>query len=248
MSLTFNLKYLYRALKYRYRNDKDELNYIVSNLDSGMSAIDVGAHKGGYLYWMSKSVGKQGKIFAFEPQPKLHQYLSDAIREFPLKNVELTHGGVSSSEGSLDLFVPSADGKTSPGATLEKREDTEGYSINVPVYQLDTLMKDRSFKVGLIKVDVEGHELEVFKGALELIKKDRPKIIFECEVRHLGSLPIQSVFSYLEDLGYRGSFFLNGSRKPLEVFRPEIHQQTDEDKEIIDKKNYANNFVFEYNL
>ncbi len=243
------IKFIYRALKYRYKDDAPELKYIIDNIQPGDSALDIGAHKGGYLHWVRKRVGSRGSVTAFEPQPTLYSYLSNAIEAYGYKNVRLHHAGVSSEEGSMQLFIPKAEGLTSPGATFEQRDDTtNGHFITVPVLQLDKLLANRERPINFIKMDVEGHELEVFRGASEILNNDRPKLIFECENRHLNSIKVEDVFEYLTGLNYKGYFFLNGKLTPIEQFNANQHQAIDDKLEIVDKKNYANNFVFEPNM
>lgn len=245
MTLFEKLKFLYRAYKYRYKNDKEELSYIATQLKKGMIALDIGSHKGGYLYWMSKGVGKSGQVIAFEPQPKLYDYLNIVIGNYPLKNVELHHAGLSSKEGEFELYVPKEEGKTSPGATFEQRTDGKGHSVKVKALVLDELLADRTKSIDLIKLDVEGHELEVFKGAHELLKTDQPKLIFECEKRHLNDKSVKDVFDYLHSMGYNGKFFWQGQLVDIKNFDEDIHQRITESGEIVDKSSYANNFVFE---
>ncbi|WP_420385727.1 FkbM family methyltransferase [Roseivirga sp.] len=239
-------KFLYRALKYRFVEDKAELDYITQSVNPGDFVLDIGAHKGGYLHWLRKSVGDQGQIVAFEPQPSLYNYIKEAIAAYGYQNITLHHAGVSSQKGKLNLFIPKAEGLTSPGATFEDRPHVEGgHSIEVPVLQIDEVLEGRSEKVSLIKIDVEGHELEVFKGAEALLKTDQPKLIFECENRHLNHMKVEDVFNYLKQLNYKGYFFNKGKRVAIEEFDANQHQAIDEGKEIINKKAYCNNFVFE---
>ena len=238
-------KFLYRAYKYRYKDDIGELKYIVNAIKAGDFALDIGAHKGGYLHWIRKAVGKNGQVVAFEPQPTLYEYLKQMIATYRLSHVTLHHAGLSSKEGELKLFIPKAEGLTSPGATFEKRADTSrGHFIKVPVLQLDKTLHNRKAPINFLKIDVEGHELEVFKGAEEILKKDRPKMIFECENRHLNQGTVKDVFSYLENLNYQGYFFWMGQLRPLSEFDMKKHQAI-EGSQIVNKKAYANNFVFE---
>jgi hypothetical protein len=97
--------------------------------------------------------------------------------------------------------------------------------------------------VKFIKCDVEGHELEVFRGGEKILKKDMPILLFECEARHLQSGDVKEVFSFLEDLGYSGQFFANGKITSLDKFDMQKHQQI-RDGKIIDHLSYCNNFVF----
>ena len=236
-------------MKYRYKDDAPELTYIINNINSGDLVLDIGSHKGGYLHWLRKAVGNNGAVHAFEPQPKLYEYVSQAIDAYGYKNITLHHAGISSEESTLELFIPKAAGLTSPGATFEERVHTDnGHFIKVPVLQLDTLLADRNHPVNFIKMDVEGHEFEVFKGARDILTKDRPKLIFECENRHLNNnMRVENVFEHLTDLGYQGFFFSKGELKSIKEFDAVKHQAIDENSEIVNKKLYSNNFVFEAN-
>lgn len=240
------IKFLYRAMKYRHKDDIPELQYIIQSINQGDSVLDIGTHKGGYLHWLRKAVGNSGTVTAFEPQPSLHKYVNEAISAYGYQNITLHHAGVSSEESTLELFIPKAEGLTSPGATFEQRNDTKnGHFIAVPVLQLDKLLADRSKPVNFIKMDVEGHELQVFKGANDILAEDKPKLIFECENRHLNTIKVEDVFNHLTSLNYQGFFFLNGKLTSIDQFDAEEHQAIDENNEIVNKNLYANNFVFE---
>ena len=90
--------------------------------------------------------------------------------------------------------------------------------------------------MSFIKMDVEGHELQVFKGANDILSIDRPKIIFECENRHLNTIKVEDVFVHLQSLAYTGYFFLNGKLTNIDQFDAKKHQAIDDNKgEIVDK-------------
>lgn len=71
MGLRARLRLIYRAWRYRLRIDPGEIRYLLATLRPGRMALDIGAHKGAYSYWMSKAVGPWGEVIAFEPQPEL---------------------------------------------------------------------------------------------------------------------------------------------------------------------------------
>ena len=241
------IKFLFRALKYRYRNDTAEIKFILKNVKKGDSVLDIGAHKGGYLYWLRKSIGAKGSLVALEPQPSLFQYLKIAIGELGYNNIDLHHAGASSENTHLKLYVPKKEGLTSPGATFEDRKDiSKGHFIEVPVHKLDELLKGRKKAINFIKLDVEGHELEVFKGAYDILTNDKPTLLFECENRHLNKINVVDVFDYLISLDFYGSFFHDNVLKPISEFDPISHQAT-QNGEIVNKNNYVNNFVFKPN-
>jgi predicted methyltransferase len=70
-SWRLKLRLLYRAYRYRWKNDPTEIAFVRAHVQPGSIALDVGAHKGGYTYWLAKGVGPSGHVYAFEPQPRL---------------------------------------------------------------------------------------------------------------------------------------------------------------------------------
>ena len=105
-------------------------------------------------------------------------------------------------------------------------------------------LKERNLKPHFLKIDVEGHELEVFKGATQLLKEAKPRILVECEQRHLQNINIEEVFQYLLDLGYKGYFISENELKPLVHFSVGKHQKIVEGRYWM-SKDYCNNFIFE---
>ena len=67
--MTFDrLKWTYRAWRYRQRLERQEIRLLLRHLAAGDVAVDVGAHKGAYTYWMRRAVGASGKVYAFNAQ------------------------------------------------------------------------------------------------------------------------------------------------------------------------------------
>ena len=237
-----SLSLFYRAWRYRLRLDTAEISYIRNFLKTGMTAIDIGAHKGGYLYWIRQAVGAEGKVVAFEPQPILFGYLKTATTGF--KNLTVENLAVSAEKGKLTLFVPQHGSKTSPGATLNsaKPNEIDCTEIKVQVVTLDEYCAKHDLHPNLIKIDVEGFELEVFKGAKDILTNQKPVLIFECEQRHLHNTTMQTVFEYLGSFGYKGFFFEHKQLRPVAEFDLHTHQKM-ENGQIV-KGEYSNNFVF----
>ncbi len=240
------IKYLYRAYRYRYKIDPVEIAYILRNLHPGETAVDIGCHKGGYLYWMRKRVGKTGHCYAFEPQPNLYKYLTGILSAFSYRNIVLENKGVSSTSGSFQLYIPKTASGTSPGASLNTpdpgNENTE--TVEVKTVTLDTYFLERGIIPALLKIDVEGHEAEVLKGGAKLLSQYRPRILMECESRHLGGGSVMDIMRMLLDWGYRGYFILEGKLRSIETFDPAIHQKQEKDR-FWEAPGYVNNFIFE---
>jgi FkbM family methyltransferase len=239
------LRYLYRALDYRFRKARREIAYLREHIRPGDTVVDVGAHKGGFLYWLRAFATSAGRVYAFEPQPALARYLERIVALQGWQNVVVAEAGVSSRPGSMELFVPVPEGATSPGATLSPADrGVPHHSVRVPVVTLDAFLEERGDpRVACIKCDSEGHELEVFKGAEGCLRRHRPLLLFECEQRHLPGSSPAAVFDYLRALGYRGFFFGPAGLAPVEAFRPEIHQAVRPGR-YWDARDYFNNFAF----
>jgi FkbM family methyltransferase len=236
-NLADKIPLMFRAWRYRYRLDRAEISYLLGQLKPGDTVVDIGAHKGGYSYWMLRAVGKSGQVFAFEPQPALAQYLFKIKALFRFDNFIPNHCGLSSMTGELSLSVPSNG--VSPGASFESGLLPGAQQVHQ--VKVDTL--DHYFasfpdtRIAFIKCDVEGHELEVFRGGEQLLRTQRPVLMFECEERHHLRYRSQDVFDFLMGLGYSGSFFYRGKLEPLEKL-PELGQAGP------GSPGYINNFIF----
>lgn len=236
-------RFLYRGMKARFRSQRVELIALTESLASGDYAIDVGANKGSYLWALSRAVPK-GRVFAFEPQPILADYLNQAYEAAGIKNIQIENMGISNQSGVLQLAIPGT-GSSSPGASFERavasRENCR--SIDVTVSTLDAYFLKMPNKIGAIKIDVEGHELAVLQGGSELIKKHRPVVVCESEQRHMTTGSVNDIFDFFNNLNYQGFFCAKGKLIPVEEFDRSIHQK-ESDGEYWNAKDYFNNFVF----
>ncbi len=231
-----HLKWIYRALRYRYRLEPREIRLVQRHLTAGAVAVDVGAHKGAYTWWMRRAVGETGRVYAFEPQPGLADKLRALTSGSRYGNVVVENLGLSSAAGRLMLHVPG--GGTSPGASFEpSAEGARSFAVDVTT--LDAYFSaDEARRIRLLKCDAEGHELEVFKGARRLLADAGPCLLFECERRHRRSGSVEEVFNFLQGLGYRGWFVDRRGCRDIEEFDPEVHQARS------GEAGYVNNFLF----
>jgi FkbM family methyltransferase len=230
----------YRAYRARWFRQAGEIRAVLAHLEAGDTAFDVGAHKGRYTYWMRRAVGPGGRVVAFEPQPRLAADLQAAVTRLGWRNVAVRPCAVGDAVGSATLHVPGARG-VSAGASL----DSAAYAAGAPLHlacEVTTLDRESEGpgRVALVKVDVEGHEWQVFQGAERLLRRDAPVLLFECEQRHLKDRAMADVFAWLEGLGYEGAFFAPVALRPLAAFDPAVHQP-----ELPGRSGpYCNNFLF----
>jgi FkbM family methyltransferase len=236
------LRFLWRAIKGRFRDQKCEVRALLSSLAPGDVAVDVGSNKGSYLYWLSRAVPR-GRVIAFEPQPVLAAYLKQVCAATGLGNVRIEASGVSDKRGRLTLYIPGES--DSPAASFEKIVSVNERCrvVDVPVVTLDEYFEGCEGRIGAVKIDVEGHELAVLRGAVGILSRHKPVVVLECETRHLTNATVLDVVRYVEDLGYEGSFIQRGKPRPVSEFDPDIHQKS-EGERYWNSKDYCNNFVF----
>jgi FkbM family methyltransferase len=235
------MRFRVRALNARFRDNRAELVAIRRHLRPGDLACDIGANKGSFVLWLSRWCGT-GRVVAFEPQPEFARRLAKVCRSAGLDNVTVEAKAVYSASGERELFVPEGH---APGASLthQAAEAKSFTTLSVPVVALDDYF-DASEKIALLKIDVEGAELGVFKGAERILRGQSPLLVFECENRHLAPGNVGDVFSYLADLGYDGSFVCRNQLFPISQFDAAVHQR--QDGEWFWKRNdYCNNFIFQ---
>jgi FkbM family methyltransferase len=236
-------KFAFRGLKAKYKTQRTEIHALIKGLRRNQIAVDVGANKGSYLWALSKAI-PEGRVIAFEPQPVLVQYLQRACAESGLGNVLIEGAGVSEVSGTLSLAIP-GDDTSSPGASFEQavasREPCR--FVTVPTVSLDDYFAHETQQIGALKIDVEGHELSVLKGAKALIARHKPTIVCECEARHLTNGSVSDVIEFVESMGYAAYFCEGKKLRPAGEFIPSVHQKQSGER-FWDAKDYYNNFVF----
>jgi FkbM family methyltransferase len=218
-----------------------EVRLLPELVEPGSVAVDVGAHIGDYTYSICRAVGPHGRVIAVEPLPDLARMLSRAVRRLALP-VDVVHCALSSSDGGeAELTVPMEYGERMAGyATLERRAVKNARTFRVRLRRLDDLCRDVTSRISFIKIDVEGHELQVLAGAGETLRRHRPNLLIEIEQRH-SAAPIEQTFEHVINAGYRGEFLGHGGESiPLSEFDPSEHQQSDRPPGRL----YVSNFIF----
>jgi FkbM family methyltransferase len=163
---------------------------------------DIGSNWG-YHSLIAVSQRPQLKVHAFEPTPETFQDLTACVNQAGLGQSVTCHNfALSSNDGKAFIKLP--DHLHSGCAEVSK----EGGDASISTRRLDSLDLP---KPDFIKMDVEWHELEVLKGAVETIKSSRPHLIFENKLDHSNPKKVLDVFAFLAGLGYR--FFLPAANR-----------------------------------
>ena len=225
-------KRIKRSIK---NNDEKELQLLKEIIIPGTDTIDVGVYRGVYSYEMAKY---SKIVHAFEPNPVIFNDIKLNLSKI-IKNINFYNYALSDHEKNSILKVPIRNkdfdrsnyeeyfqmGK----ATIHdenKMEDIETFEVKSK--KLDSF--SFSNKISFIKVDVEGHELAVIRGAENTIKKNKPILLVEIEERH-SQKKVSETLDYINSLGYISYFYKNELLKTSSL----------------DNLNLYNNFIFKLN-
>ena len=155
--------------------------YFLSLLSEGMVFVDVGAHVGQYTLLASKEVGPSGHVYSFEPHPRNFDALSHNVLLNRFTNVSLFNAALADSAAESQLFVNATDagGKNRGTHSLRVQKDwSQSVTIPIKTMLLDEALRDVA-RLDVMKIDVEGAELLVLKGAQQLLARFKPIIAFE---------------------------------------------------------------------
>lgn len=195
-----------------YFFDEPDLRALSDLIVPGASAIDVGANYGVYSYHLSRLASH---VYAYEPNPRLAARLKKAVSA----NVTVIEAGLSDHVGTAVLKIPLyVDGRQIHGCgTIEDHSfDGQISQASIAIKRLD----DEHYEnIGFIKIDVEGHEEAVIRGALGLINRCHPRLLVEIWQRHLRRKRVRDVVDFIESLGYRTCAVRTGSNSRKVLYR-----------------------------
>ncbi len=179
-----------------------EIEFWRDRVQAGMTVIDVGANAGVYTFSAAKRVGSQGLVLAIEPFSQCVAYLNETCRVNQLDWVKVCAGAASDHNGTAKLSLSSAS-ELNELISEEEGQTRDASSFEeVECFTLDSLIEKYGVsRVDFLKIDAEGHELQVLKGSDRLLTEFAPIILYENIAGHQGSnLP---VVDYLRSIGYQ---------------------------------------------
>ena len=187
---------------------KPEIVTVARLLQPGDVALDIGANGADWTYALSRQVGRAGHIYAFEADPFYADVTRHAIRLLKLENVTFFGFGLSDRAEQAELWVVNEEKERVAGISRIVRSDgaqVKGQTVAVALEQLDVVVAAHPpmRSVRLIKCDVEGFELMVFRGGSQLIGAARPIVCSEIGAAYLHGYDDQALFDFFGALGYR---------------------------------------------
>jgi FkbM family methyltransferase len=162
--------------------ERNERSALLKLIHSGMIVLDVGANQGYYTLMLSRIVGPSGMVFAFEPAQKEFEKLKRNVLENKLVNVSCENTAIGSQEARVDFFEgPSSMGSYGSLRPLAEEVTMKTRKSSVEMTTLDDFVAGKALQnVHFIKIDVEGGELDVLRGAHHTLEKFKPIIM--CEI------------------------------------------------------------------
>ena len=188
-----------------FLTSEPEFGHLEEWIAAGDWVLDVGANIGHYTARLSKLVGADGRVLAFEPVTETFELLAANMAVAGARNVSLFNVAASAQMGVAGVALPQfSSGLTNyymAGITSGEGE------FKVLTLPLDCVMP--SARVTLVKVDVEGHEYQALQGMRELLRRDHPRLIVEGASKEVETL--------LGELGYAFTTFPGSPNRVFSV-------------------------------
>jgi len=194
-------------------------------LRPGALVIDVGANFGHYALIAANAIGPEGLVVAFEPHLETFALLDANRKLLPQDNLLAVQAGLGASDGSMEIYTDTAN----PGGHSFfdwNLRATDGSSHRAPIRALDSFLSERipHRAVDVIKIDVQGFEMEALRGAVGTIERYRPAVL--CEVtpealRRAGS-GVEDLLGFFRTRVYGAEVLLTGDGPVRKMDTPEL--------------------------
>ena len=206
--------------------EPETLRIFDAALKEGDSVIIAGAHQGFFVLYLAALVGKTGKVYAFEPEKKNFEILSEKVKG--IENVEINNFALGEREASAKFYFNSDndgghalwDVAINPNNVKSQANPT---IENVEVKTIDSLFPDGIENLKLLMLDAEGSEHSIIKGGINTIAdSETPYII--CEINNFAMNRCMtsqlSLRSYLSMYGYKP--YVMNEKEVIDVGKDEV--------------------------
>lgn len=186
-------------------------------LKTNMKILDIGANIGYYLLLENQLIGKKGKIIAVEPSSKNIKLLNSNLELNKINNCKVIHGAISNFRGTEEFFISSKSNLNTFHVENKKNLSLTGETELVETYTVKQIIENN--KIDLIRMDVEGHEVQIIEGLIDDINDNlKPMIIFEPHTsRYKDAIFFEKILNKLFKKNYTtlmiSSNSINGSKK-----------------------------------
>ena len=237
-------------------HEKSTTNLFKKVVKEGDVVVDLGANIGYFTLLVASLVGKKGKVYSFEPEPRNYDYLVKNIELNSYNNVFAIQKAVSDKNAKTKLFICPYD---TGHHTIKQYEGIRDYKpefltkeekfIEIETITLDDFFKDKERLIDVIKMDVEGAEMLALSGMDKIIRKNKNLKMFveffPLLIRKMGSSPEEFIRKLLED--YRFSVFVIGKDYSMAQASDKEYLKINNSNELLDlcqgEKGHVNLFL-----
>lgn len=227
MILNFDEEGLSRHLMIHREREISETETVKRIVKQGMCILEIGANVGYYTVLMGKLVGKNGKIYAYEPYPRSVDILTRNVELNNLTDTVEVHNLAVSTENTVKrLYL----GRASNVHSLinYKTDDNNVDYVEVKTKDVKEILVESDRKIDLIRMDIEGHEREIFSRLDSGIKAFLPaRILFE--IHPLGDIDPDPTFTApltnMLELGYYPELVISSSHVDAKKKFDELNYQ-----------------------
>ncbi len=203
-----------------------EVGLIIKEIKDGMNIIDIGANLG--IYLLLESHLTKGKVYGIEPNYNAFKFLQRSVKLNGFKNVELFNMGISDKKDTIPFYISKkwnwSRFKRSHNPTginnTEEMDDIIKVK-QIPINSLDNMFKNK--KIDIIRMDVEGHEIHILKGAENLIKNNPAiKIFVEYHPDMFNTNERMEFINWIEKNKLKIKYFLGSSKFKISKIKENI--------------------------
>ena len=199
--------------------EENEWKFLSKVIGKDMICLDIGANQGFYTVFLSRKVGRNGKVFAFEPLPGEFRKLKQNLRINRCSNIVMERMAIGACDGIADMFV-CLDGHGSRSSMRTPPEEVTARTQveKVPITTVDRYVQRNKIKrIDFIKIDVEGAERDVLESSREVFSQLRPLVMIEMAdvtTHQFGYRAVEN-YHFLERHGFKlFEFSRSGNLKP----------------------------------
>jgi FkbM family methyltransferase len=192
----------------RLDHDQNTLPFILPLIKEGQTVIDIGAFIGDHTIAYAKAVGPKGMVYAFEPNPVAFQCLKHNLRDF--RNVWCENHGLSDRREIVPL---SGNNGNTAGAYV-------GAHMKIADVKMEPLDDAIPWGANLIKIDAEGYEVKILKGAKDVIECYHPILVIEVNPVALlrQGETVKTLLGYVEAYGYSFSIMQENCNQDSDMY------------------------------
>lgn len=223
----FSLRIPVRFFKY-FENDYElnNINFINNYVKKDAVIIDIGAHIGLLSVILAQKAGPKGKVYAFEPTPSTFAVLEETVRINQQQQVVTpVNAAVAGENGKAVFYVTDIAAHNSNSLADNKRNYGNERGVEVDLVSVDSFKaSQRLAKIDFIKIDAEGAEYAVLKGATSVLTADRPHILLALHPFAISNFGdhLSDIWDFVKKMNYQVFYMSKEIEKDFFISQPDL--------------------------